>query len=342
MDFADRHQLTPLFAELARTKNSLRAAKIAAAYEEIAGLFDHVVLKGFTHVPDFVEDFRLRTQYDLDLYVPDGERDIAWKKLLTIGYEPIEELEGLAADHLPTLVRKTNWEWRGDYFDPEIPVSIEVHFQFWDMKTDRLRADGIENFWARRQDNSLHPVDKLGYAALHLTRHLFRGHVRAFHAWELARFLHTRHDQDFWRTWRELHSPSLRRMEAVAFLLARTWFACDLSPEAASEVAALPDKVRRWFEKYGWSPLDPQPNKHELALQLALIEPIGDRLRVLRRKLLPSTLPGPVDAVHVPEDRMTLFRRLKKQSRYVAYLGSRALFHLRLLVPTLLQNIRER
>jgi hypothetical protein len=354
LDFLDRAQLTQLLGQFdlpeearahvegALARNTIRVERVAAAYEELAAAFDHVVLKGFTHIPDFVPEPRLRVQYDLDLYVPAEQRNQALDALLDLGYEPIAELAGLAMDHLPTMIRKTGWEWRGDYFDPEIPVSVEVHFQFWDASTERLYPQGLDGFWTRREGHRLHSVDALGYAALHLVRHLLRGNLRPFHVWEIARFLHTQHDGTFWRQRREWHAPSLRRLEAVGFLLARTWFACALPSAADDEIAALPATVRNWFEVYGWSPLEAMfhPNKDELWLHLSLVETSADRLSILRRRLLPSSLPGPVDAVHIPEEEMTLSRRITKQSRYLAHASSRAWLHTRLLVPTLWEGVK--
>jgi hypothetical protein len=342
LDFADRAQLTPLLARLelppeARARvegarNAVRAERLAAAYAEIAPLFDHVLLKGATHVPDFVPESRYRVQYDLDVYVPRGEAQRATDALRGLGYEPIATWKDV--DHLPTMVRKTGWEWRGDYFDPEMPVSVEVHFRFWDPDSLQLRADGVEQFWDRRRGSRLDPVDILGYAALHLTRHVLRGNARPAHIWEIANFLHTHHDGAFWSRWHELHSASVRRLEAVAFRLAEVWFGCALPSAVRAEIDALPARARRWFEDYAWSPLE-TGNKRDVWLHLALCESTGARARVLRRKLAPLAPPGAVDAIFIPEDRMTLSRRAKKYARYTAFTARRAWYHARLLVPTL-------
>lgn len=356
LDFADRAQLTPLLtrvelpgwarerAEDALRRNAIRLERVAAAYSEIAFGFDHIILKGFTHVPDFVDDGRLRTQYDLDLYVPPEERTVAIRALETLGYEPVGGMERLRMDHLPTMIRKTGWEWRGDYFDPEIPVAIEVHFRFWDEDTELLYPDGLDQFVARRNGTRLHPVDRLGYAALHLARHLLRGNVRVFHVWELARFLHTQRDRSFWKSWTELHTHSLREIEAVAFLLANRWFGCELSEEARRQVHALPTAVHLWFDIYGWSPVEAlfHPNKHELLLHLSLASDFGDRLRIVGRRLIPGGLPAPVDALHLRRERMTLMRRIRERWRYLVYLASRVRHHARLLAPTLWSAMRWR
>src|SRR5271169_5456521 len=72
LEFLDRLQLTQLLGRFdlpdeARAhidgvlaRNTTRVDRVAAAYQELAPGFDHVVLKGFTHMPDFVPEPRLR------------------------------------------------------------------------------------------------------------------------------------------------------------------------------------------------------------------------------------------------------------------------------------------
>jgi hypothetical protein len=356
--FADRQHLTPLlsrlelspdtrkYADAALARNAIRMQRFAAAYDEMADQFDHIVLKGFTHAPDFVDDIRLRAQYDLDLYVPSSERDKALGALHALGYEPIGGTEKLAMDHLPAMIRRTGWQWRGDYFDPDLPAGVEIHFRFWDAPTEHIRVEGLDDFWARRHGHRLDPIDALGYAALHLTRHLLRGNVRVFHVWELANFLDlhqgVHHDSAFWRTWQKQHSPSLRQTEAVAFLLAKSWFGCRLSDDAEAAIGALPPAVHRWFEIYAWSPLesDFRPNKDELWLHMTLLDSAADRLDVLRRRLIPASLPGPVSAIHIPDDQLTATLRATRAIRNVQYAASRAGYHARTLAPTLVEGIR--
>lgn len=316
--------------------------RFTAAYDEMADKFDHIVLKGITHAPDFVDDIRLRAQYDLDLYVPTAGRDAARDALLALGYEPIGGTEKLAMDHLPTMIRKTGWQWRGDYFDPDLPAGVEVHFQFWDAPTERIRVEGLDDFWTRRQGHRLDPVDMLGYAALHLTRHLLRGNVRVFHVWELARFLHTHQDSAFWRTWQKQHRSSMRQAEAIAFLLAKSWFACSISDEAEAEIGSLPPGAHRWFERYAWSPLESNfhPNKDELWLHMSLLNSASDRWDVLRRRLIPASLPGPVAAIHIPDNELTVGMRAKRSARNASYAASRAFYHSRMLFPTLVEGVR--
>ncbi len=356
--FADREHLTPLltrfplppvtktYADAALARNTIRMQRFRAAYDEMADKFDHVVdhvvLKGFTHAPDFIDDIRLRAQYDLDLYVPTAHHDAARDALLALGYEPIGSMEGLPMDHLPTMIRKTGWEWRGDYYDPDLPAGVEVHFRFWDAPTECIRAEGLDDFWTRREGHQLDRVDMLGYAALHLTRHLLRGNVRVFHVWELANFLNMHQDPAFWRQWQKQHSLSLRQIQAIAFLLAKAWFGCRVADDAEAEIGALSPAVHRWFELYAWSPLESgfRPNKDELWLHMSLLESAGDRWSVLRRRLFPTSSPGPVASIHTPDDQLTFALRASRTARNLSYTASRAWFHARTLLPTLMEGAR--
>src|ERR1700733_6003625 len=185
LDFCDRTQLTlvlgaaagdalPQWARerIARNlaDNTERLASIRALQTEVgewlaAAGIEFVFLKGTTQWPHFVADPRLRAQYDLDLLCPAEEVRRGWELLLEKGYEPLPG-PPLPTDHLPPLIRKTGWLWRGDYFDPDSPLSIELHFRLWDEDTERLRAPGVDEFWARRSGHLLDTADALGYGCL--------------------------------------------------------------------------------------------------------------------------------------------------------------------------------
>ena len=96
-----------------------------------------------------------------------------------------------------------------------------------------------DQFWARREKRPiagialgvLCPPDAVAYAALHMLRHVLRGSVRPFHVYEVAGFLNSHGaGEAFWPQWRDLHSPELRRLQAVSFRLAQAWFGCALTP----------------------------------------------------------------------------------------------------------------
>ena len=323
--------------------NAERWSRIQAAYRQVADPFERmgieaVVLKGFSHCPCFVHNPRWRPQYDIDLLLPKDQLLRARDVVRGLGYEPLRKESG-RVDHLPTMIRKTGWQWRGDLFDPEIPVSLELHFRLWDQATEQFEPVGLDLFWERRERRvvdglpftAFHPADAVAYASLHLLRHLLRGDAKPFHVYELASFLHrTAGSEAFWSQWQEWHDPSLRQLEAICFALGHRWFDCRLHPAAAEAVESLPPEVSRWLDLCAFSPLMHlvQPNKDELWLHWSLIDSRRARWSMLRRRLLPAVPQGPVDAVHIPEREITWRMDVRRKWRYASYAASRVSHHL--------------
>lgn len=364
--FCDRAQLTLVFGEVCRdhlpewvhrrieanlAANRTRLTRLEQDYFGIAERLEragveHLVLKGFPQAPRFVSDAGLRAQYDLDLLCPEPQVLRARDVILECGFEPVGSLRRFPTDHLPPMVRKTGWEWRGDYFDPDIPPVVELHFRLWDEHTERFPIPGLTAFWERRVEQlhrgravpAFDAGDQFGYAAIHVLRHLLRGDLKAYHVYELAHFLHTqRDDQALWQRWRAMHQPSLRQFEAMAGGLARRWFGCVLPEAVQEEINRLPREVRMWFERYAASPLTREfrPNKDELWLHLSLTSGLANRWQVVRRRLLPLTAPGPVEGVFDFEKRVPLRLRCRRWARYGGFVASRALFHVRALATLL-------
>jgi len=343
LTYADRHGLTLLLRGIlpketadAALKNRLRLQVAEETYRRLAGLAgDFVALKGITQCELFGIRPEDRAQYDIDLYLPRDTVEAARDRLLAENYESIAGMEKFPTDHLPGLFPRTSWRWRGDYFDPEMPLAIELHFQFWNERLDRLRAPGVEEFWTRRVRRTvggatmavLCPPDTVAYAALHLLRHVLHGSVRVFHVYELASFLErSAGDDEFWGEWSRMHAPELRRLQAVAFALAEAWFGCALAPAARDEIASLPAASHAWFAEFATSPAVQafRPNKDELWLHLSLLEGWRDKLSVARRRLLPGNLPPPSRATETQS----------RQAVYAAWFAARARHHLLSLLNT--------
>ncbi len=110
------------------------------------------------------------------------------------------------------------------------------------------------------------------------------------------------------RCWRELHDESLRRLEAIAFALAERWFGCRLPDAAREEVERLPDEVQRWlddvFRLAARKQISSEQRRAVAALELAGFAG-GSGSRCCGAGCCPKQLPGPVDAVHVPEKQRT-------------------------------------
>jgi predicted MFS family arabinose efflux permease len=252
------------------------------------------------------------------------------------------------------MAPKTSFQWRGNYYDPEMPVSFELHFCFWNESITRLRPKGVDRFWSRRierrLDNvsfpALNAVDNFGYAALHLTRNLLRSVTSSpYQVYELARFLHTNADNEqFWKEWRETHDDSLLRLETIACRLAFQDYACQLAEEVEKEMDRLPIAVKAWFDRFAIAPLSQQqqPEKDGLWLHLSLIESSTERRLVLRERLFPTRV-FPIERVDLPDfagerqqgRRSTSWRRF----RYLAYIISRIAHHLFVLPFTLWRGV---
>jgi hypothetical protein len=326
--------------------NSARFERIRSVYSEIAehlhGLaLDHIVLKGFAQCPSFVDDPRYRMQSDLDLFCPADQISHARDALAALGYEPLLGLNPPGAEHLPPMRRKTSWVWGGNSFDPEMPLSVELHFRFWNEAISGSHPAGLQQFWLRRNEHrienfrfpSLCKVDSLAYSALHVFRHLQIGALLPSHVYEIAYFLHHHgNDVDFWKQWRELHHASLRQIQATCFRLANHWFACALPEEAAAEIALLPKGVEQWFKQFADSPLRSviRPNKDPLWLHFSLVNSWKDRVSLLRHGLFPGRTLGPGSAQT---------RSLRTLITFLIHLGSRFTYHTRILIPTLWHGI---
>ena len=333
--------------------NAERLENIKACYREFLDASpegaEHVILKGFAQYPDLIEHPRFRVQSDIDIHCPPESLLPARDTLLKLGYETRRGERTVAADHMPIMIRRSGWEWRGNPFDPEMPVSFEIHGRLWN---DQLEGFGppvaeLSRFWLRRTENqfdglrfpALATIDNVGYCALNVLRDALRDSMSVQLVYELARFLDLRSDdQQLWGNWRELHSEGLRRLETVSFLLASNLFACHLSGAIQAEVERLPHAAKVWFRSYAHSPLAASfvPNKDALWLHLSLLESPYARGKILLNRLLPSRVP-PFEAAHVQKvsSAAASQTRLAKTSRYLRYAAARITFHLRILPHTL-------
>jgi hypothetical protein len=132
-----------------RLNNAERWRRTRTAYEEIAERFQaagipYAVLKGFSHCPEYTERPEDRIQRDIDLLCRREDLAEARRQTAMLGYEPLEDTKGNLVDHLPTMIRRTGWRWRGDYFDPSIPPAVELHFRLWDERTERVEAPDLD------------------------------------------------------------------------------------------------------------------------------------------------------------------------------------------------------
>jgi hypothetical protein len=335
--------------------NAQRFSNITRDYEAVANALsqagvDHLVLKGFAQWPVNMLHPRHRMCSDLDLFCPPESVDCAIRALGSLGYKTYPWAEHFPSDqHLPTLRRSSDWQWRGNYFDPEMPVPIDLHLRFWNDVTAGFGAGSLQSFWTRRVEQrfdgcscqALHPIDSLAYSTLHAIRHLLCDSLGVYHIYEVAWFLQfSRDDRSFWHNWRLWHDDSLRRLEAICFALAKIWFQCSLPDPVKEEIRRLPSGIRRWLRIYPYSPLKAffQPNKDSLWLHLSLLESTTKKKSLLRKRLFGSTIPS-ARAFRETSVGSQRGMALGDGIRYLKYVSSRASFHARTLPTFLAQGV---
>ncbi len=283
---------------------------------------EFVLLKGLSHSPALTPNPLLRAQGDIDLWIPGAAVYKAEALLRRMGYLPFDSSK---SRHLSPMRLPSDWTWRGDLFDPDMPVSVELHYELWSSAAEHIPVRGLAEFWTRRirrdfdgaAASVLCDQDLLGFAALHLLLHVLHGEFPAQRAWEIGNVLHASAGRDaFWNSWHGTHSTSLRYLEAVVFELVRIWFGCALHGVVEQEIKTFPRRVTAWLETSALSPLlhSFRANKDEMGLHLALVPP-ASRAAVITRRLFP---------LHAKEQRS----------------WRRAAFHLRTLIPSAWEGAR--
>ena len=340
--------------------NALRFERVKATYREAAEALkqagvEHIVIKGFTQAPDYVADPRLRAQSDIDIFCPPESIDAANSALQAIGYKPYTaQIKHNLNDHLPMLVRPGDWQWKGNHFDPEMPLSIELHFCLWNDHASRICIPETALFWERRITREvdglsfpcLNSVDYLAFFSLHILRNLIYANGIVHHVRELAFFLHSHADDEaFWQIWSETHSPSLRSFEAIAFYYARAWFGCRLHPMAAHEIDRLTATRQSWLQCFSGSTLEVmfEKNKDFLWLQLTFLSSRSEKWKIIKRTLIPARI-GPIEspAVQVHNNRLLQSGNSPLWQQYISYLISRSVTHCRANIATLTRGLRWR
>src|SRR5262249_21119694 len=133
--------------------------------------------------------------------------------------------------------------------------------------------------------------DRVGFAALHVLRHVFHNNVRLSHVFELARMLESCSTES------ARSRAGLATFETAAFRFAHEWFSCRWPAAIEEQWQSLPANVHLWFEKFAYSPLTNlfEPNKDVVWLHSALASR-SDRLRILVGRLFPMRIPDRAEA----------------------------------------------
>jgi hypothetical protein len=362
LQWCDRRQLTLLLPNICEAglpplvrsnisdktrRYGIRFERLKASLFEIAAAFqnenlDFVLLKGLSHSPAMTPDALHRAQGDIDLWLRGPSVYRAEAILRGLGYVSVT---GSKSRHLGPMARPSNWRWRGDLFDSDMPISVELHYELWSASAEFVEAPRLDEFWERRtvrefDGHKIHVLcdqDLLGFSALHLLLHLLHGDLPLQRAWEIARFLDIHAgDEQFWETWSKTHCFELRQLETPMYCLVHQWFGCRLPECVRAEIQGLSQQVKAWLAESCLAPLSSEwkPNKREVWLHLALIKNRKDKVKLLVRRLFPLSLP----AISQPVTFRTWPEILV---RYIRFLASRFARHLVTLGPTILDALRS-
>jgi hypothetical protein len=340
------------------TDNIKRFKRVKATYKEAAEALsaagvEHIVIKGFTQCPDYVELPGFRMQSDLDLYCPKEMIVSATTALEKIGYYPDRRINCRSADHGPTMIRPLDWVWRGNSFDPEMPLSIELHFCLWNETSSLFSIQDTELFWGRQTTRTLEdlsfpclsPVDHLAHLTLHILRNIFSRDWIIHHVQELAFFLHSHaNDDGFWKSWSETHESSLRSIEAVAFYYARAWFDCALHQRVENEIENIPLTRQQWLQHFAGSSLETifHENKDSFWLHLSFLEPSRARRTLFKRLFVPGSIASVNSSAVGLKNRRPRNGGAQPFIQYLIYLGSRSFSYTCLSLLTILRGLRWR
>jgi Uncharacterised nucleotidyltransferase len=365
LDWCDNRQLTLMLSQICGSglptwvmeptlqktaRYDLRFRRLKRELFEIVDAFDDanlefVMLKGLSHAPALTRDPQLRAQGDIDLWLIGSSVHRAQQVLKKLGYVPLLDSK---SRHLPPMGRPSNWRWRGDLFDAEMPISVELHYDLWSEQAECIAFPDLEQFWNRKiirnfdghNINVLCDADLLGFAGLHLFLHLLHGELPLQRAWEIARFLDTHvSDESFWKSWRSSHPAALRQVETCIFYLVTEWCGCHARQELGAGVHELPIMVKSWFARFSLAPLTREwaPNKSEIWLHLAFIPRRKDKARVLFRRLLPTSIPRFGDRATSQTLSIAKLVRFVRQLRLVM---TRLARHVVTFFPTVFDGLR--
>jgi hypothetical protein len=326
--------------------NSARMRAILREWTEFNRLLQaqnicYLSIKGLVLYPDFVDRIEHRVQYDHDFLVKPEDLQRAYQSFLRLGYSPLPTPDRLAVDHLPTLIKQTGWQWKGNLFDPEIPRGIELHFQLWGAKHDLISIYPLDTVWQNATFRRFGPlsvptlsrVHLLLYCTLHSFRHLLRNDLRLSHLYEIAFFLQQSHSEEpFWKGFLGFIAGCPKSLRAVAtmFQLACQLFSVPPAPIVRQFIDEyLSAAAELWIRTYGKAEAIYcyRRSKHAIFLHLDMMDSFSSQLVVIRRKMIPEHLPLPSFGVQTPNHRQDTKFRLAKRLRYVGRIFQRAGFH---------------
>lgn len=197
---------------------------------------DFLILKGFPLIDRLYGDRGARPTYDIDLWLRDpADSDRALEALRGLGYETLPETaddHGSDHRHLAPLWKPAPRAAPGDYFNPRLPWTVELHVTLWESHWWGLRLRALPELWERRTvvsvDGYPTPVlgeaDQLVYLAMHQVLHIIAGNGRLIHLQDLHRLCQLLRLDRWQSAWERASVCELEVYLAAAVLLTQAIF----------------------------------------------------------------------------------------------------------------------
>lgn len=303
----DRCGLTlPLYARLLQNGASARlSSPIAAALEQrkrdnerrmsaMLIRFDEAVtalrragvrcvcVKGFSVVPEYVEELWQRHQIDFDFLIEPDQGLRAQLALEELGFR----LVAINGDERRLRIPVPRPLAHNAYlYAQQEGAAIELHSHFWEhvdyAPSFRFPEDAFEHVEGHEVGSTaflrLSPHYAFLYQVLHVFRHFLGSWARLLWLYEIAAYMHRHRNEDaLWKKVHTLISSDTRLEQSVALVLltAQKLFGCSIPPALISSCTLPADSpVSLWIGRYArrWLFTDMPGNKLNLLLQRHLI-----------------------------------------------------------------------
>jgi Uncharacterised nucleotidyltransferase len=305
-------------------------------------------VKGFSLIPDCLDNIRERHQVDLDFLVAPHHLTRAQGAIEALGYHA----QQASSSGEMRLVKPWKKHIGVDgylYQLPEAPP-IELHTRVWEPENDEFMFESLSGFL---EATEIHQIDGFSfprlrhshqfvYLLIHIFRHLTGSWARLLSLYEIHRFISSRmNDDDLWTEAVSLISEDRQGASACALILGlvHSTFPLEL-PQPLRNLCAqnLSMDSALWIDQWSeaWLFTDPPGNKLSLLVQRQFWPNGRAWHRYLRRRLLPLRTPHPLSVEIAGSTKNSLAYRLQ-DTRYKA---GRAWFHLRSDCEYLLARLR--
>lgn len=346
---ADRNLPPAVMSRLERnySRNQMRVDEMASEFAVVNDKFRqlgvrYAVMKGFSLMPEFCPDARLRHQSDLDYLIDEQSLPAARYVLGELGYVV-----------KPSAVDQEWTFWKGpmplpatpsEQYDAKGRYVIELHSAIWKSDlhgidiagTEFSSARTINHEWRGMRFPALYHEDAFLLQVMHVMHHLLGGWMRMFWLYEIGYFLHRRaNDALLWQGVERCAKADAVLSDFVVIVteLAGQILHAPIPAVVQTWKANLRPTVKVWLENYGrWVAFEKSPfyepnllptSKLVLFLHRQFLLDEKRRRHYMRRRLLPWTKPASIIR-SLKERPAVLF---DPQWRHSLFMFHRVLFH---------------